>query len=267
MYVKKLHCVIIFSILSILLIGSYAAGEISVVGELYRERSTATGQSYEGTITVSNSSDSKATVKIYQTDYSTSASGKVIYGEPGSDPRSNSDWINIDQNRVQIAGNSRKSFRYEVRVPEKKLAGSYWSTIMIDPLVSSSAKTNNGGSMLTQTIRYCIKIVTNIGTTGKRKLEIADVELYRKEGKIFLKVGAENSGERVLFPQIWADIYSTETGEKINRFEGGRKHIFPGSSVSYNIELSEISKGTYKTMLIFDNGDENVWGAQFKLNL
>ena len=242
-------------------------GEISVEGELYRERAVQTGQSYNGTITVSNKGSTRVTVKVYQTDYQTDASGRVDYGEPGEQKRSSANWIKLDQDRLQVAPGARKSFRYDVVVPEGDLAGSYWSTIMVEPLPGGSETTQQSGTTLTQTVRYCVKLVTHIGDTGQSALEIVGVDLSQKDEEIFLNVGAKNTGTRVIYPEVWAEIYNRETGEKLGRFEGGRQHVFPGSSVGYNIGLSDISKGSYRTMLVFDNGDENVWGAQFKLNI
>ncbi|MBS3788542.1 DUF916 domain-containing protein [Candidatus Bipolaricaulota bacterium] len=267
MYLKRFAVSVISFLLLLALVSGYTYGEVSVEGELYRERSLEPGQTYEGTITVSNTGDTKRTIRVYQTDYRTHSSGKVVYGDPGTQPRSNASWIEFDQDKLQIAAGSKSSFRYEITVPDKDLLGSYWSTIMVEPVPRDSEKNQQGGTTLTQTIRYCVKIVTNIEDTGKRSVEITEVDLSRSDGELFLLVGVKNSGERVLFPEAWAEIYGLKSGEKVGRFEGGRKHIFPESSISYNIKLSGISKGNYQTQLVLDNGDENVWGAQFKINL
>ena len=264
---RKSFLAIVVTGLLVAMVSGTVSGEISVEGQLYRERVVEAGQSYNGTITVSNKGNSKVAVKVYQTDYQTDASGRVDYGNPGDQERSNADWIKLDQDQLQIAPGARKNFRYDVTVPKGDLAGSYWSTIMVEPLPGDSEETQQRGTTLTQTVRYCVKIVTHIGETGKRAIEIVGVDLSRKDGEIFLDVGAQNTGTRVIYPEVWAEIYNRETGEKLGRFEGGRQHVFPGSSVGYNIGLSDISKGSYRTMLVFDNGDENVWGAQFKLNI
>lgn len=267
MFFRRSIITIVFLFLFIAFAGVSAYGEISVEGELYRERTVTAGQRYEGAITVSNNGDAKRKVKIYQTDYKTHSSGEIVYGDPGNQPRSNANWVEFERNELQIAAGSKSSFRYEITVPDKELSGSYWSTIMVEPVPEETNQNQQGGTTLTQTIRYCIKIVTNIEDTGSRKINITGIDLSQTEGQIFLLVGVKNSGQRVLFPETWAEIYGLKSGEKAGRFEGGRKHIFPGSSVSYSIPLSDISKGSYQTQLVLDNGDENVWGAQFKINL
>jgi len=264
---RKALTLIFFSLLIVTLMIGPANGDVSVEGKLYRERDVKAGGTYQGSVTVSNKGDSTFVVKIYQTDYRTYSDGRVVYGDPGKQPRSNADWIELDQNQLQIGPGDKRSFHYEVKVPDEKLVGTYWSTIMVEPLKQSLEEKQADGTTLTQTVRYCVKIVTNIGDTGKRDLEITDLNLSKQDGEPVLQIGAKNSGERVLFPTVWAEVYSTETGEKVGRFTAGRKHVFPGSTVGYRIGLSELPTAKYETMLVFDNGDENVWGTQFKLNL
>jgi hypothetical protein len=62
---------------------------IFIDGSLTHEFSAGSGETYEGTIIISNNGDEPEEVKLYLTDYSTEAGGKKYYMDPDSTARSN----------------------------------------------------------------------------------------------------------------------------------------------------------------------------------
>ena len=49
------------------------------------------------------------------------------------------------------------------------------------------------------------------------------------------------------------------------RFETDRKRLYPGTSVRYSVDLTEVASGSYQALVVVDNGDEHVFGAQYGL--
>ena len=255
-----------FILLSIIAVfGFQGYSDVSVEGSLFREKTVAAGDFYRGSIVVSNNGSSPRQIEVYQSDYRTFKDGKIKYGDPGEIPRSNANWIDINLDQVEIPAGEKERIDFEVQVPEDDLSGTYWSALMIEPL--SPADEEGQGTFIKQKVRYCVKIVTNIGDTGKRKLKVIGADLFKKGEKVFFNLGLHNTGGRLLYPTVTMELYDNKTGEKVGKFKGGRKHIFPGNAVPFRIAMEKITGGEYKAIFVFDNGDEYVWGTQYKINI
>ena len=248
------------------------AAPVSVVGGLTREATLQPGAKTEGRIVLRNSTDQPQEVKVYQTDYLFWADGRNQYGEPGSTPRSNARWIVHTPQQLTVPPRATESVYYTIQVPaQEDLRGTYWSMLMVEPISAETLeppKPEEGKVTIgiRSVMRYAIQIVTHIGDTGTRDLKFADKQLLVEEGKPTLRLDLENTGERWLRPLIWAELYDQQ-GLSLGRFEGGRFRIYPGCSVRYHIDLSEVPAGKYRALIVADNGDEYVFGAQYDLDL
>ena len=78
-----------------------------------------------------------------------------------------------------------------------------------------------------------------------------------------------NTGERVIRPLVWTELYD-EQGNLAGRFEGGQRWIFPECSCRFEIPFQGVKAGEYKALVIADGGeDEAFWcpvcpGTQIK---
>lgn len=116
-----------------------------------------------------------------------------------------------------------------------------------------------------QVVRYAIQLVTHMGETGSREIRFADRALVLGEdGTRRLHVDVENTGERSLRPYLWVELHDS-TGGRLGRFESDRKRLYPGTSVRYMIDLSGAPSGSYQALVVVDNGDEHVFGAEYGL--
>jgi len=249
-----------------------AQAGVSVVGGLCRERTVESGKAYKGVIFISNSDDTPAEAKVYQTDYVFFRDGKSVYGEPGKAPRSNAGWITFSPPRLVIPAKRTVPVDYSIKVPaEKPLKGTYWSMIMVEGVSKSSpesiqAEEGKAKLGITNVIRYGIQMVTHIGDTGTRKLKFLETKLLREDGKRIFQVDIENTGQRWLRPFLWVELYDGD-GRYVGRFEGRRARTFPGTSVRRRIDLSAPPKGTYKALLVADGGEDAVFGVSYTLKL
>lgn len=250
---------------------AWAAG-VSVVGGLTREATLQPGARTEGQIVLRNNTDRPQEVRVYQTDYRFWADGRNEYGDPGSTPRSNAPWIVHTPQQLTVPPKSTESVYYSIQAPPRDdLVGTYWSMLMVEPIAAETleppepekGKVTIG---IRTVMRYAIQMVTHIGDTGARDLKFADRRLLLEAGRRTLQLDLENTGERWLSPVVWAELYD-EQGVSLGRFEGGRFRIYPGCSVRYQIDLSEAPAGAYRALIVADNGDEYVFGAQYDLEL
>ncbi len=241
--------------------------QISVQGGLTHEFVVRPGQSYTGDIVITNNAGTSTGLEVTQTDYFFLADGSNVYGEPGSVPLSNAEWINLFSPPRAVAPRERISIPYRIDVPDDpSLAGTYWSMVMIATLATPAEATAEGEIAIHQVFRYGIQIVTHIGDTGERKISILDVKLIREEEGPVLQLDVENTGERWVRPSAWVELYD-EQGATVGRVESSQLRIYPGCSVRHRFVLSEVTSGHYKALVVFDNGDEYVWGAQYDLEL
>lgn len=262
--------IIFFGFVFLLLIPYVAKAGISIVGGLSHERVAKQDKAYRGVIFIRNTADEPQEVKVYQTDYLFFFDGKTIYGKPGKDPRSNARWINFSPKRFTIPAKGLFTVNYTIKVPDDKtLTGTYWSIIMVQEICESSpqaikAERGKIKANIETVVRYAVSMVTHIGDTGARKLNFLDTKLLKREKERTLQVDIENIGERWLIPSLWAELYNEE-GVYIGRFEGGRRRIYPDTSVRFKVDLSQVPKGIYKALVIADCGGEDVFGATYTL--
>jgi len=249
-----------------------ARAQVGIVNGLTQEKICKPGETFESFIRLKNNGPKEETVKIYQTDYFFSADGKTFYDSPGKAVRSNAAWISIGPKQTTLPGLATLDVKYSCTVPDDaKLVGTYWSIIMFEVLppgqrTKSSADKKEIQFGVNQVMRYGVQIVTHFGETGTRSLKFLDTELLQgKEGRT-LRVDIENNGERWLRPFSYVEFYR-ENGEPAGKVEGERWRIFPGTSVRYKFDVSSLKQGVYNALIVFDNKDASVFGAQYKLNI
>ncbi|MGH2566987.1 MAG: hypothetical protein ACRDGA_01510, partial [Bacteroidota bacterium] len=129
----------------------------------------------------------------------------------------------------------------------------------------SSAKRNQMGIL--QTIRYGIQIATTIANSGARKIRFVDRKLVTNEkGERILQVDIENTGDLLMRPEMYVELFD-ERGTSLGKFRGASYRIYPGTSVRQSIDLTAIPKGSYKALVVVDAGGDDVFGAQYTLQL
>jgi hypothetical protein len=253
--------------------GAALPGDIYVVGSLTRDVTLQPGGKAEGRIILKNTGNEPREVRIYQTDYMCHAGGDSEYGEPGSVARSNASWITFAPRQLVIAPGETDSVYYTVRVPsDEALSGTYWSIIMAEPLpartaAASPADGDNANIGIKTVVRYGIQVVSNIGGTGTMEMRFADRRLVASDGGVrALRLDIENTGQKWLNPLVWADLYDSG-GACVGRFTARRLRIYPGCSGRFDIDISHVPEGAYHALIVADNGDESVFGAECTLQI
>ena len=263
---------IVFLLFLLAALASSAESGVTILGGLTHEATLQPGGRMEGSIQLNNDTDSIAVVKLYQTDYLFYADGRTEYGDPGSMRRSNAGWISISPLHVSIPPGETVPVYYEVIVPpETDLTGTYWSVIMVEPGASDQTqelRTADGQAALglNTVIRYAVQVIVNIGESGNNAVRIVKNELVGIEGKKILVSDIENAGDRWMRPIFWVELYD-EQGKFAGRYESETQRIFPGCSVRHTLDLTEVPSGQYSALMIVDNGDERVFGANYSLRL
>ncbi len=226
--------------------------EIGVVGDLTHTHNAKLGETYETKIVIQNFGDLETGIKVFQRDFSFNSDGKQFFNEKGIQKRSNATWITYSPQQEKILPTETTEVLCSIQVPDDKtLVGTFWSLILIE---SSSAKL------------YAIQIITHIGMTGTIQVEFMNTSLVREKENVSIHVDVKNSGERLIKPCLYAELYDEE-GEFVGKIEGGTWRIYPETSVRYRVDVTHLPAGLYKAMILVDNLDEHVFGTEFLLDL
>ncbi|MFH1452365.1 MAG: hypothetical protein ABIH00_00055 [Armatimonadota bacterium] len=260
---------VIFVLLFCLILTQVCFAKVALVGSLSRESEVKPGERIEGVFTLRNNGDKPEEVDLYQKDYIFYADGRNDYIDPGSVKRSNANWISLSANRIIVPPFDTVPVTYTIQIPnDPEIKGTYWSMIMVEPMGEppTSIKHEPGKAKLgvRTMLRYGVQIITNIEDTGERKIKFLDKSIVTRDGKKYFKLDVENIGERSLSPYIAMELYDNE-GNIVGRYEGDKLRIYPGCSASYMVELGDVPKGNYKSLILLDNKDEYVFGAQYDL--
>ena len=264
----------LYFFLSILCVGfvSDIHAAITVDGDLSQTIIIEPGNTQEGIIMLRNLSNASAEVRVYQTDYSFSSNGQTDYSNPGENPRSNAGWLFIQPTRLTISPLSRSPVYYTVKVPDnQELSGTFWSVVMIEEIPPGSKESNRQQTDkrvgLSAIMRYGVQIITEIGDTGTTSLKFLDKKLVINDvGNKSFQIDIENNGEKWYMPDLWIELYDSN-GNNVGRIEAPKKRIFPGCSVRHLMDISSLKAGKYKMIVIADTGNENVFGAEYDLEL
>ncbi|MBI4417740.1 MAG: hypothetical protein HY563_03115 [Ignavibacteriales bacterium] len=256
------------------LLFSLSMAQVSIVGELSQDRDARPGDQYQGTILVRNDTDEPQEAKVYQTDYLFFSDGTNRYDEPGSHPRSNAQWITFSPAYITLPPHATVNVSFSVLIPAASatpLAGTYWSMLMIEGIPKSSPESSRRDAKaemgIMQSIRYGIQIATHIAGTGSRMIEFENPRVVAREkgGKVF-QIDVKNIADLGMRPEVYLELFN-EQGVSLGKYVGIRYRIYPGTSVRQSIDLSSVPKGSYKALVVVDAGGEDVFGAQYTLQL
>lgn len=266
---KKIVFLLAFILASPLAVMSQGIG---VYNGLTKIRDISIGQSYSDVIVLKNSGIEPEEVRLYQTDFHFTSDGQKFFNSPGQAPRSNSDWITFSPSRLTIAPSTLAEIKVNIRIPDdSSLCGTYWSMIMVEivPRITEEIDTLKKHDIqfgINQVMRYGVQIISNINNSGTRDIKFLDTKVIKEQESKILEVDVKNTGERWLRPYLWVDLYNSD-GNYLGKFEGGRWRIFPGTSVRFRVDLTSIPKGKYNALVVVDNKDEYIFGAQYALSL
>jgi hypothetical protein len=100
---------------------------------LYRAQA---GDTIDGVVTVANSGDTRARVRMALSDWRYLEDGSPEYPAAGTLERSVTPWITFNPAEVTLDANGKATIRYTIAVPKDAAAGSHWGVLFavgVDP--------------------------------------------------------------------------------------------------------------------------------------
>ena len=249
------------------------AQSIQVEGALARDHVVAPGEIVQDVLTVTNVGSAPVQVKSYLSDYSYRLD-QSNYDAPGTMPRSNAAWITVAPSLLSLAAGQRAQIIVQTRVPaDGHQEGSYWSIVMVEPQTQVAALAPEQGKTVLgvqSVFRYGIQILTTIGRTGVAEVKFAGCVCVKQgtagQSRRQLQVDLENVGTQALRPLVWAELHDTD-GVLVKRVESHKARLYPGCLQRYELDVTDVAPGRYTVLAVADNGDENIFGARYELDL
>jgi len=255
------------SILLLFLSTSVLEANIVVLNGLTHENVSQVGESYRGTIQLQNTALNEKSVRVYQRDYWFSHTGESKHDPAGTLERSNAGWITFNPELLTLQPNEIATIDFEVKTPDNNsLSGTYWSVIMVEGIIPPDTANYNSGVTIKTAIRYAVQIITNIGNTGTSDMQFLGLELAKNENVNVLNVMIENTGERILRPEMSVELFD-EAGNSAGTIKTDRRKTFPGTSVKITLVLEGIKPGSYTGVLVADCDEDHIFGTNVSLEI
>ena len=242
-------------------------GKILILNGLTHEYQALQGETRDGIIELKNISEKEQSVQIYQKDYWYSYTGESKHDNPGTTERSNAKWMTINPTFITLKPNETSVVDYKIKVPENdSLIGTYWSVIMVEGITPPDTGKADTGVKINTVVRYAVQIITNIGDTGERNMQFINFNLARQDSVTALQVAFQNTGERILRPELGIKVFDPN-GESMGVFKADRRKIYPGTSALVELDLSSLPIGKYSGVLIADCDEDYAFGTNLNLEI
>ncbi len=256
-----------------------ASAQITVTGALLVERAAAPGETYQGAITIRNTSNTAQTATLSLADYRFDASGSNSFDAAGSHPRSNTPWITLSQQAVSVPPHGTQVVGYTVTVPAgasssagtyvlgapggpPPSAGTYWSVVLIEGEDRSAAPVDPTTFTVTPKIRFAVQLVTHLGQTGECKLAFGNPLI--KPGTMVVDVTGQ--GSRACRPNLKLEVYNSEGVLQHSATIRG-SYLYPETSTRQTFTLAPLTPGAYSFLVLADVGADKLQGARFQVQV
>ncbi len=253
-----------------------AYAQLSVHGRLTDDRTVRPGERYAGSFLVRNDSNIPRDVQVLQHDYRLEGDSLATLKPPATHRRSNAGWVVVSPSRFSVAPGEAQRVDYEIKVPGQVKGetpvGSFRSLISVADLSDDSAHgafrfiSDAVASPALHDLRQSIQVATHIEGTGHADLMFRGVDVHDDHGARMLTADMENTGDVLIEPSISVELY-TPAGELVERHQAGSIRLYPGDSLRHRLPLDTLNAGSYEALIVVDAGGDNIFGAQYTLNV
>jgi|GEM_PF-2700069 hypothetical protein len=242
--------------------------QIIIKSKLTQDYQLQEGVTREGKIVIKNTSKQKTAVKLYKRDYSFNANGNNYYRKPGSNKRSNAEWIFLDKNMITLLPFEEKTVNYLIKVPDKKkYFGTYWSMIMVEKVrITSVTDKNNSDQSIgfKQSIRYGIQIITNFSINKKLNLEYKNLKIKKQDSNTYnFELTVLNKDNYLLDSNSRLILINKNNGNVINEFVSPKRKLYPNTSIKVRKDFYLKDNIPYKIVAITGNNNSGYYGREY----
>lgn len=244
---------------------------ILVTNGLTHQIKTDKGKVYTGSIQVQNIGEEKKNVKIYLQDVMYHSDGTTIYSDPGTNKLTNSNWLSINSNLIELKAGEKFDIKFEIKVPDTITEpGSYSSILMIEPIDISIPKPNDSkGIQIQSVIRYAVQIIADYAIQNtKAEIKFDSINLVNNENQKILKIALANNGKVYCKPTVQLEIFDVINNTKVDaEFKSQSMSLLPNTSKTFPIDITILNKGKYKAIAFAKDEQDNIFALEFELDV
>ncbi len=218
----------------------------------------------KGVIYIKNVGDQPERLEIYFRDLMVDCENDNQYVDPGTTQRSNAGWIRLSTEEKILQPGEEFPLRYDIRLPNEDLAGSFWSLLMVEVKRPIDTASMRFGVSVNSNIRYAIQLITNVGSSNEATVDFANVDVMLE--KRSLNVTLQNGGDKMVVPKLNLEIYD-ETGELIATQKAQPSKLYPGQCRAFVVPLGNLRRGKYQGVVVADCGNANLFGVTMNLQV
>ena len=109
-------------------------------------------------------------------------------------------------------------------------------------------------------------IATEITGTGDAGLAVNVLNIKGERNSKQLEAVMVNTGDMLVKPEVWFELYD-EAGNLQERLEGRADWVFPGGFDRVVADVAHVRPGVYEAQVVVDAGEENIFGASFRVDM
>jgi hypothetical protein len=239
------------------------------------------GDTVDGTIRVTNTSDEPKTLRIYQGDWVRIAgqtSGYQFEVEKGLEPRSSVDWMSVSPDQIILQPQEVREVKCEIKCPDRTdLKGTYWSVVFVEVVPPSGPENKPGvksgvaGNIAT-VFRYAIQFFVTFKGTEVLGASFNSMTFSQEEKGFKVNAVFDNKGNVVMKPKVWLEVRDDESNLVYTRdYSAFAPTVLPESSRLYIFDLTKtdlpFQNGVYLFTILADYGGADLVAAQGSVEL
>ncbi len=241
------------------------------VSPIVIELEVPAGQSYTGSLLISNPGEELEEVGVQVTDWNRTADGVTHFFKAGTLPQSLARWMEFSPIRFELKGGETKEVKYTVTIPEGE-EGTHWAILLFrGKRKLFREKSEKGEFTVRASFGFGIKIYQTDPNTATRKGRITNMDIVKtgEHSSLKVKLEFENRGDVHLEAKGRLE-FRNEMGETVDQIEIESFPILPGAKriLELPYEEKKLSPGIYVALAIIDfRGDYLVAGQRkFEIN-
>ncbi len=215
-----------------------------VTPQTYFELKLKPGESFNGQILVSNASQDFVRLKVDSVDGLTGQTSGTVYANR-TDPREEtSRWIRPKKKALRLDGNSSRTLRFRLRVPDDARPGDHVGAVALQRILNPKKE---GNFAVRQVLRVAVAIQIRVEGPAEPKLELGALSLKALGGTQIPSVGIQlrNTGQLLCRPSLTVSLAQgdTELGSVSKQLDT----ILAGDTIDFPLPWPKpLDAGTYQ---------------------
>ncbi len=197
------------------------------------------GQTKAGTLTLTNQTDKKITVKLDPVSGMTASTLGSAYALPGTKARGAAKWLLLGSRRVILGPHARSRVPVSVQIPGGTSSGDYLAGISVEAVGSANQTKLKGNLAISQVQRYAVGV--DVALPGPRHplIRLTGVDLTREPAGVTFTVKGRNAGN-VILQNVQGAATVSEGDDVVARRKMGPGTFVTDTSIAYPLLIPEL---------------------------